>query len=96
MTHGPIRRIRESVRNGQYFLTAHARDEMAADGLEEEDVEATIASGRIVRIQQDQAGRRKYTIEGRARDGRRVRTVCRHSHPGEVVIVITVYEVESE
>jgi hypothetical protein len=31
-------------------LTDHALDELIADGLVEEDVEASILSGRIVRI----------------------------------------------
>lgn len=57
------------------MLTDHALDEMITDGLVEEDVEASILSGRIIRIQADHLDRRKYTIEGKTVDGRRVRSV---------------------
>ena len=78
------------------MLTDHALDEMIADGLAEDDVEASILSGRIVRIQADHLGRRKYTIEGKTVNGRRVRTVCRYSDSGERIVVITVYEIDEE
>lgn len=76
------------------MLTFHALDEMAADGLTEDDVEQSMFAGRIVRSQEDRLGRRKYTIEGRTKEGRRMRTICRYSDSGEQIVVITVYEVE--
>ena len=78
------------------MVTDHALDEMMADGLTEDDVEASTLNGRIMRIQADHLGRRRYTIEGHTVDGRRVRTVCRYSDAGDRIIVITVYEVGEE
>ena len=65
-----IDRTRESVRCGECALTYHAIDEMADDEFEEEDFEKAVATGRIARSQKDRFGRRKYTIEGVARDNR--------------------------
>lgn len=89
-----IDRIRDKIRDGLYVLSFHAIDEMAAEGLTEEEVEESVLAGRIVRRQKDRLGRRKYTIEGGTNAGRRVRTVCRFSDSGEQVVVITVYELE--
>jgi len=87
-----IDQIREKVRSGEYALTYHAIDEMADDGFEEEDFEEAIASGRIVRRQKDRLGRRKYTVEGRALDRRRLRTVCRFANTTGTLVVITIYD----
>jgi hypothetical protein len=87
-----IDRIREKARSGQYILTYHAVDEMAEDGFEEEDFEEAVISGRIVRRQKDRLGRRKYTVEGKARDSRPLRAACRFSDSGEELVVITIYD----
>ncbi len=87
-----IDRIREKVRNGQYGLTFHAIEEMADEGFEEEDFEEAMVSGRVVRRQRDRLGRRKYTIEGLARDKRCLRAVCRFSDSGASLVVITIYD----
>ena len=89
-----IDRIRSKIRDGHYVLTSHAIDEMAADELSEDEVEGSLLSGRIIRSQKDRLGRRKYTVEGRTKEGRRVGTICRYSDSGERIVVITVYEVE--
>lgn len=85
-------RIREKVRSGEYTLTYHAVDEMTDDDFEEEDFEEAIATGWIVRRQKDRLGRRKYTIEGAARDNRPLRAVCRFSDTGEKIVVLTIYD----
>ena len=87
-----IDRIRGKVLSGEYSLTYHAIDEMIADSFEEEDFEEAMASGRVVRRQKDPLGRRKYTVEGRARDNRHLRAVCRFAQTSEKLIVITIYE----
>jgi len=69
---------------------------MMADGLTEDDVEESVLNGQIVRVQTDHLGRRRYTIEGTAAGGRRVRTVCRYSDAGDRIVMITVYEVGEE
>jgi len=72
-----IDRIREKVRNGQYVLSFHAIDEMMDERFDEEDFEQAVMTGFIVRMQRDQLGRRKYTVEGTTRDTRSLRAECR-------------------
>ena len=48
-----VERIREKIRLGQYGMTAHAMEEMAEDNLDILDVERTILSGSITRIDKD-------------------------------------------
>ena len=93
MTDGPIGRIRSRVRGGRYRFTEHALDEMGEDGLSSVEVEQSVLSGRVVRIQWDEHGRKRYTIEGQSLGGRQVRTVCRYDDLGGRVVVITVYEI---
>lgn len=87
-----IDRLREKVRSGKYTLSYHAIDEMRDDGFEEEDFEAAMLSGRVVRTQKDRMARRKYTVEGSARDKRTLRAVCRFADASGKVVVITIYD----
>jgi len=87
-----IDRLREKVRSGEYILSYHAVDEMRDDEFEEEDVEAAILSGRVVRTQKDRLGRRKYTVEGIARDKRSLRAVCRLADASGKLVIITIYD----
>jgi hypothetical protein len=87
-----IDRIREKVRSGQYALTFHAIEEMTEEGFEEEDFEQAMTTGRVIRRQRDRLGRRKYTVEGLAREERSLRAVCRFSDSGASLVVITIYD----
>ena len=88
-----LQRIRQLVIARRYYLSAHAEEEMWADGLERPDIERCILSGRIEkRMTEDERGTR-YRIEGRARDERLIRVVCRF-HEIEDLLIITVYVVE--
>ena len=69
---------------------------MGNDGVSTSEIERSVLSGRIVRTQRDVHGRRRYTIDGGTREGRRIRLVCRYDDAGERVIVITVYEVTED
>lgn len=84
---GKIRRIRELVRNGLYYLTEHADNEAIADGFDIYDVENSILTGRIRRTWPREG---KYEIVGSALDGRRLGSVSRITQTGKVRI-ITVY-----
>jgi hypothetical protein len=42
-----LQRIRQLVIARRYYLSAHAEEEMWADGLERPDIERCILSGRI-------------------------------------------------
>ena len=82
--------LRRKVAFGQYELTAHAKEEMEADGFSVLDVKSAIYSGRIAVTQQRARGRRKFVVAGRACDGRSLSVVCRLAQSGRVR-VITVF-----
>ena len=88
-----IERIRHKIRSRQYYLSAHAEEEMADDRFERKDVEDAIFHGFIEKqLTLDVRGTR-YRIEGPANDGRWMYILCRFREIGDLVI-ITVYEKE--
>lgn len=90
-----LQRIRQLVIDRRYYLSAHAEEEMWADGLERQDVESCILRGYIEkRMTRDIRGTR-YRIEGPARDERLMHVLCRF-HEVEDLLIITVYAVEDE
>ena len=90
-----LQRVRQLVIDRRYYLSAHAEEEMWADGLERPDIEHCILRGRIERrMAQDVRGTR-YRIEGPARDERLIHVVCRF-HQVRDLIIITVYALEVE
>lgn len=72
-------------------MSAHAMEEMAEDLLTIEDIESSVLSGRVSRIEKDDPRGTRYTIEGVAMD-RQTPVVGRFASSG-VYLVITVYEV---
>ena len=79
----------------RYYLSAHAEEEMWADGLERPDIERCILRGRIEkRMAQDVRGTR-YRIEGPAGDERLIHVVCR-SHEVRDLIITIVHALEVE
>jgi hypothetical protein len=85
-----IDRIRQKVRERDYFLSSHAEEEMVADGFDRSDVENAILKGFVERkLTRDPRGTR-YIIEGPANDGRWMHVVCRFHEAGDLII-ITVY-----
>lgn len=88
-----IERIRHKIRSREYYLSAHAEEEMAEDGFERKDVENAIFQGFIEeKLTHDVRGTR-YRIEGPAKDGRLMHVLCRFREIGDLII-ITVYEKE--
>lgn len=75
-----IRRIKELVRNGLYYLTEHADDEAMAEGFDIYDIEYGILTGRIRRTWPREG---KYEVVGSALDRRPIGIVCRHYSNGE-------------
>ena len=84
--------IRALVRRGEYVLSVHAENEMADDGLTDQDLEAAILNGRIVRRERDRIGRPKYVIEGTATAGRGLTTVAQPFQTRQLILIITAYE----
>ncbi len=87
-----LRQIRALVRRGEYVLSVHAENEMADDGLTDQDLEAAILKGRIVRRETDRIGRPKYVIEGTAMDGRGLTAVAQPFQTRQLILIITAYE----
>ena len=95
MNMSVLQRIRQLVIDRRYYLSAHAEEEMWADGLERPDVERCILRGRIEkRMTRDIRGTR-YRIEGPARDERLIHVICRF-HEVKDLLIITVYALEEK
>ncbi|MCK4342109.1 MAG: DUF4258 domain-containing protein [Phycisphaerae bacterium] len=86
-----IGELRRKVALGQYELTAHAKDEMEQDGFTIWDVKSAVYGGKIIRTQRHGTGRRKHVVSGPAKDGRRIRLICRLTEIG-CLRIITVFE----
>jgi hypothetical protein len=84
-----VRRLLSLLLTRRYQATDHALEGLDDDQLSFADVLACLVSGRVRRSWPRQ---RKYEVEGRAVDGRRVRVIVRLL-PGPRVRIITVYEV---
>ena len=87
-----LEQIRALVKQGEYVLSVHAENEMAEDRFTEEDIEAAIFNGSIVRRETDRVGRPKYVIEGKAQDGRGLTAVAQRFQTRRLVVIITAYE----
>ncbi|MBI1930145.1 DUF4258 domain-containing protein [Candidatus Poribacteria bacterium] len=89
-------KIRECIRNGKYEMTYHASDEMAEDKLRVVDIETSILTGQITKIEKGDPRGSKYTIEGFATYHKtRVGTVGRFTVTGKYRI-ITTYEIKPQ
>ena len=85
-----IERIRQKIRNRDYYLSSHAEEEMVEDRLERRDVEHAILNGWVEKkLSHDERGTR-YRIHGLAKDTRMIHVLCRFHEVGSLV-VITVY-----
>ena len=87
-----LEQIRALVRRGEYVLSIHAENEMADDGLTEQDLEAAILNGRIARRERDRIGRAKYVIEGTALDRRGMTAVAQFFQTRQLIVIVTAYE----
>lgn len=85
-----IQKIRQKIIDKDYYLSSHAEDEMLDDNLERSDIENAILNGRIEKKLTEDVRGTRYRIEGPAKDGRLVHTICRFKEAGNLVI-ITVY-----
>jgi hypothetical protein len=85
-----LQKIQQSITDRNYYLSAHAEEEMLDDELERKDVENAILKGWIdKKMTRDIRGTR-YRIEGPARDGRLIHVLCRFRENASLII-ITVY-----
>jgi len=86
-----IEKIRQRIRDRDYYVSSHADEEMVEDRFERQDVENAILRGVVdKKLTRDPRGAR-YRIAGPANDGRTMHVICRFCQAGSLVI-ITVYE----
>ena len=90
-----LSRIRQKVIDREYYLSAHAEEEMVEDHLERKDVENAILRGEIDKKMTHDVRGTRYRIAGPAEDGRLVHVLCRFKEVGGLII-ITVYMVRGE
>ncbi|MGQ9627473.1 MAG: DUF4258 domain-containing protein [Anaerolineae bacterium] len=92
---GRLQKIRQKIIDRAYFLSAHAEEEMWADGLERVDVENAMLKGRIKKRLIANLRGTRYCIEGPTLDGRLIHVICRF-HETMELIIITVYALEDK
>jgi hypothetical protein len=86
-------RIRDRIRNHQYIVTEHARQEMINDLLTVFDVEHVILTGEILERQRDQqAAEWKYRIRGSSLENDWVEIAVKITPTGKIA-VLTVYTI---
>lgn len=90
-----LSKIRQKVIDREYYLSAHAEEEMAEDYLERKDVENAILQGKIDKKMTHDVRGTRYRIAGPAKNGLLVHVVCSFKEVGGLVI-ITVYIVRGE
>ena len=88
-----IEKMRQLIRNRDYYLSSHAEEETAEDDFEREDIEHAILHGFIEKKMTHDSRGTRYRIEGPTKDGRFMRVLCRFKEIGDL-IVITVYKKE--
>lgn len=87
-----LKRIRDLVRLRRYVVTAHAVEEMDADGLSLFDVESCLLVGRIIERQVDRTtGQRKYLVKGRSLDGDELVVAVVKISPTGKLVLLTIY-----
>jgi len=52
-----LQQIQSLIRQGEYILSVHVENELEDDGFTDQDLEAAILNGKIVRRARDEIGR---------------------------------------
>jgi len=85
--------IRQKILDRDYYISAHAEEEMLNDNLERSDIENAILKGSIEKKLKSDIRGVRYRIEGPAEDSRMIHVIARIKEDKELII-ITVYEPE--
>jgi hypothetical protein len=87
----PLHSIQGAILRGEYDVTVHAVEEMAEDDLDIFDIECALTSGDLINAETDDPRGARYTIVGKAVNGRtRVGVIGRFKETG-VFLIITAY-----
>jgi hypothetical protein len=87
-----LQQIQALVKQGDYILSIHVEHELENDDFTEQDLEAAILNGEIIRRERDAISRPKYIIEGTALDGRGLTAVVQPFQTRRLVVIVTTYE----
>ena len=93
MARNRLDRIRDCIRHRQYYMSAHAMEEMAEDLLDIVDVEAAILSGTLSRVETEDLRGTKYVVIGLADDQRTPVGIVGRFVDESQFLIITVYVV---
>ena len=85
--------IRQKIIDREYYISAHADEEMLNDNLERIDIENAILKGSIEKKLKTDIRGVRYRIEGPAADGQIIHVIVRIKEDKELII-ITVYKPE--
>lgn len=88
-----IQRIRKAVRDNNYLITEHCKEEAEADGLWLTDVVEVLLTGELDSIYEDDPRGTRYVVRGDI-DDIEVDVVCRFRSDGQLLIIITTYVVD--
>ena len=89
-----IDRVRELVRSLDYFVSAHAAEELEDDKLTILDLESILLTGKIIERQRDRnTGEVKAVVLGHTIEGIEAESVVKLGSNG-ALFVITVYLVQ--
>ncbi len=86
--------IQEAILRGEYDVTVHAVEEMAEDGLDIFDIECALMGGDLTKTETDDPRGTKYTIVGKAVDGRTPVGVIGRFKETDVFLIVTAYEMD--
>ncbi len=88
-----LQKMRNKIRTGDYVMTLHADEEIAAEDLSVFDVERCILTGKIVERQKDrQTSETKYRILGLMINGELMEVIAKSGLTGRLYI-ITAYSI---
>lgn len=87
-----LQQVQALVKQGEYVLSVHVENELEDDDFTDQDLEAAILNGVIVRRERDKIGRPKSVIEGTALDGRGSTAVVQPFQTRQLIVIVTAYE----
>lgn len=83
-----LQRMRNKIRTGDYVITLHADEELAAEDLSVFDVERCILTGKIVERQKDrQTNETKYRILGLTVNKNLMEVIAKFGPTGRLFII---------
>lgn len=87
-----LQRLKQKIIDRDYYLSAHAEEELRNDRLHRSDLESAICKAIDCRKQRDDPQGPKYRLLGPANDGRLINVICRFDSKAQLIIITTFAE----